>query len=133
MLHIEGLLKVEGEGGKEGLGFGFLGFGVGSLGFQFFRVFQMVFLRVFREVFRGVFRGFSDLSWNWVSQCAGKISDEKITELLSPKKWWNSGRLLKAVCRMRRSQRRPTSNRRCISTIPWKALQILNSKVESYK
>ena len=31
------------------------------------------------------------------------------------------------------NQRRPTSNRRCISTIPWKTLQTLNSKMESYK
>ena len=31
------------------------------------------------------------------------------------------------------TQRRPTSNRRCISTIPWKALQFLISKIESYK
>ena len=31
------------------------------------------------------------------------------------------------------NQRRPTSNRTCISTIPWKALQILNSKMKSYK
>ena len=30
-------------------------------------------------------------------------------------------------------QRRPTSDRRCISTIPWTALQILISKMESYK
>ena len=35
--------------------------------------------------------------------------------------------------RILKYQRRPTSNRRCISTIPWKALQILISKMESYK
>ena len=32
-----------------------------------------------------------------------------------------------------KNQRRPTSNRRCISIIPWKPLQILTSKMESYK
>ena len=31
------------------------------------------------------------------------------------------------------SERRPTSNRTCTSTIPWKALEILISKMESYK
>ena len=30
-------------------------------------------------------------------------------------------------------QRRPASNHRCISTIPWKALQFLISQMESYK
>ena len=34
--------------------------------------------------------------------------------------------------RILKYQRRPTSNRRCISTIPWKSLQILISKMESY-
>ena len=35
--------------------------------------------------------------------------------------------------RIPKYQRRLTSNRRCISTIPWEALQILISKMESYK
>ena len=36
------------------------------------------------------------------------------------------------ACGILKYQRRPTSNRTCTSTIPWKALQILNSKIESF-
>ena len=72
------------------------------------------------------------LFWRSVSilWCTGK---KKITELLSPKKWRNLENLGRLVCRIPNYQRRPTSNRRCISTIPWKALQILISKVESFE
>ena len=52
-----------------------------------------------------------------------KNLEKKCTKLRSSKKWWN----------FLKYQRRPTSNRRCISTIPWKASQILISKMESYK
>ena len=62
-----------------------------------------------------------------------KNLEKKITELLSPKKWRNLERLGHLACWILKYQRRPTSNRRCISTIPWKALQILISEVESYK
>ena len=62
-----------------------------------------------------------------------KKLEKKITELLSPKKWRNLERLGRLVCWILKDQRRPTSNRRCMSTIPWKALQILISKMESYK
>ena len=48
--------------------------------------------------------------------------EKKITELRSPKKWRNLENLGRLVCRILNYQRRPTSNRRCISTIPWKAL-----------
>ena len=37
------------------------------------------------------------------------------------------------ACGILKYQRRPTSNRTCTSTIPQKALQILISKMESYK
>ena len=37
------------------------------------------------------------------------------------------------ACQILKYQRCPTSKRRCISTIPWKALQTLISKMESYK
>ena len=59
--------------------------------------------------------------------------EKKITELLSPKKWRNLERLGRLACRILKYQRRPLSDRRCISTIPWKALQILISKMESCK
>ena len=59
--------------------------------------------------------------------------EKKITELLSPKKWRILEKFGRLVCRILNYQRCPTSNRRCISTIPWKALQILISKMESYK
>ena len=59
--------------------------------------------------------------------------EKKITELLSPKKWRNLERLGRLACRILKYQRRPSSNRRCISTIPWNALQILTSKMESHK
>ena len=60
-----------------------------------------------------------------------KKLEKKITELLSPKKWRNSERLGRLACHSPKYQRRPTSNRKCIS--PWKALQIQISKIESYK
>ena len=59
--------------------------------------------------------------------------EKKITELLSPKKCRNLKKLGRLACRILNYQRRPTSNRRCMSTIPWKALQTLISKMESYK
>ena len=62
-----------------------------------------------------------------------KKLEKKITELLSPKKWRNLEKLRRLVRRILNYPRLPTSNRRCISTIPWKALQILISKMESYK
>ena len=62
-----------------------------------------------------------------------KILEKKITDLLSPKKWRNLEKLGRLVCRILNYQRRPTSNRRCISTIPWNALQTLMSKMESYR
>ena len=40
-------------------------------------------------------------------------------------------KLARPAYRIPNYQRQPTSNRRCISTIPWKALQILISKMES--
>ena len=43
------------------------------------------------------------------------------------------GEMGQLAYRILKYQRRPTSNRRCISTILWKALQILISKMESYK
>ena len=60
-----------------------------------------------------------------------EILEKKITELLSPKKWKNSERLGRLVCRI--LSRHPTFNRRYTSTIPQGALQILISKMESYK
>ena len=60
-----------------------------------------------------------------------KNLEKKITELLSPKKWGNLEKLGRLVCQILNYQRRPASNRRCIST-PWKAPQILISKMESY-
>ena len=62
-----------------------------------------------------------------------KNLEKKITELLSPNKWKNLVKLGRLVCRILNYQRRRTSNSRCISTIPWKALQILISKMKSYK
>ena len=62
-----------------------------------------------------------------------KKLEKKIYELLSPKKWRNVERLGQLACRIPKYQRRPTSNRRCIQTIPWRALQNLISKMESYK
>ena len=62
-----------------------------------------------------------------------KNLEKKITELRSPKKWRNLEKLGQPACRILQYGRRPTSNRTCISTIPWKALQILISKMESYK
>ena len=62
-----------------------------------------------------------------------KKLEKKITELLSPKKWRNLERLGQVARPSPQYHRRPTSNRRCISTIPWKALQTLISKMESYK
>ena len=62
-----------------------------------------------------------------------KKLEKKITELLSLKKWRNLERLGRLVCWNLKYQRRPTSSRRCISTMQWKALQILISKMESYK
>ena len=62
-----------------------------------------------------------------------KILEKKISELLFVKKWRNLERLGRLACRILKYQRRPTSNRRCISTIPWKALQTLISKMESCK
>ena len=59
--------------------------------------------------------------------------EKKITKLRSPKKWRNLERLGQLVYQILKYRRRPTSNRRCMSTIPWKALQILISKMESYK
>ena len=58
-----------------------------------------------------------------------KKLEKKITELLSPKKWRNLEKLGRLVCRIPNYQRRLTSNLRCISTILWKALQILISKI----
>ena len=54
-----------------------------------------------------------------------KKLEKKITELRSPTKWRNLERLGRLACQIPKYQRRPASNRRCISTIPWKALQIL--------
>ena len=62
-----------------------------------------------------------------------KKMEKKITELLSPKKWRNLEKLRRLVCQILNYPRLPTSNRRCISTIPWKALQTLISKMESCK
>ena len=62
-----------------------------------------------------------------------KKLEKKITKLRLPKKWRNLERLGQLVFQILKYQRRPTSNRRCMSTIPWKALQILISKMESYK
>ena len=62
-----------------------------------------------------------------------KILDNMITELLSPKKWRTLEKLGRLVCRILKYQRSPTSNRTCTSTIPWKALQTLISKMQSYK
>ena len=62
-----------------------------------------------------------------------KKLEKKITELRSSKKWRNLEKLGQLAYRILKYQRRPTSNRRCISTIPWKALQILISKMESCK
>ena len=55
-----------------------------------------------------------------------KKLEKKITELLSPKKWRNLENFRQLVCRILNYPRLHTSNRRCISTIPWKALQILS-------
>ena len=65
--------------------------------------------------------------------CAGKNLDKKITELLTLKKWRHLEKLAQLVCWILNYQGRPTSNRRCMSTIAWKALQILTSKMDSYK
>ena len=62
-----------------------------------------------------------------------KSLENKFTELRSPKKRRNLEKLGRTAYRIQKYQRRPTSNRRCISKIPWKALQILISKMESYK
>ena len=62
-----------------------------------------------------------------------KKLEKKITKLRSLKKWRNLLRLGQLVYRILKYQRRAASNRRRISTIPWKALQILISKMESYK
>ena len=51
----------------------------------------------------------------------------------TPKKWRYLARLERLACRILKYQRRLTFRHRCFSTIPWKALQILISKVESYK
>ena len=59
--------------------------------------------------------------------------EKKITELLSPRKWENLERLRQLASRILKFQRRPTFNRRSISTIPWRALQILTSQMESCK
>ena len=62
-----------------------------------------------------------------------KNSENEITELRSPKKWKNLERKGQLAYRILNCQRRPTFNRTCTSTIPQKALQILISKMESYK
>ena len=62
-----------------------------------------------------------------------KFLEKKITELLSLKKWRNLEKSGRLVYRILKDQRRLISNRRCVSTIPWKAWQILISKMESYK
>ena len=63
-----------------------------------------------------------------------KELEKKITELLSQKKKWRNLEILgRLMSRILNWLRRPTTNRRRISTIPWKALQILISKMESYK
>ena len=60
--------------------------------------------------------------------------EKKIIELLSPKKWRNIEKLGRlAVPDSEISRDVPSSNRRCSATIPWKALQILISKMESFK
>ena len=56
-----------------------------------------------------------------------------IIEFRFPKKWRNLENLGVRQALILNSQRRPTSNRTCTSTIPQKALQILISKMESYK
>ena len=59
---------------------------------------------------------------------------KKINELRSPKKWRNLERLGRPAYRFfSKYQRRPASNLRCFSTIPWEALQILIFKIESCK
>ena len=62
-----------------------------------------------------------------------KVLKNMIIELRSPKKWRNLVNLGQKEYGILKYQRRPTSNRRCISTIPWKTLQILISKMECYK
>ena len=64
-----------------------------------------------------------------------KNLEKKITELQfqSLKKCRNLEKLEYTAYWILKYRRRPTSNRRCISTIPWKALQILISKMEKYK
>ena len=62
-----------------------------------------------------------------------KDLETKITELFSPKNWTIWDELRRLVSRMPHCLRHPTSNRKCISTIPWQALQLLISKMESYK
>ena len=63
--------------------------------------------------------------------------ETKITKLLSPKKCRNLENLGRPAAptayRILKYQRRPTPNRGCMSTIPWKALQSLISKMEGYK
>ena len=62
-----------------------------------------------------------------------EILEKKVSELLSPKKWRNLEGLGRLARRILNCQRRPTFNRRYTSTIPQGALQILISKMESYK
>ena len=62
-----------------------------------------------------------------------KKLEKKITELLSPNKWRNLERLGRLAFRILKCQRRPNFQSQITSTIPWEALQILISKMESYK
>ena len=62
-----------------------------------------------------------------------KKVEKKIYELLSPKKRRNLERTGRLERQMLKYQKRTTSSRRCVSTIPWKALQTLISEMESYK
>ena len=62
-----------------------------------------------------------------------KNLEKKITSSYHRRKWRNLEKLGRLVCPILNYQRRLPSNRWCISTIPWKALQILISRVKSYK
>ena len=62
-----------------------------------------------------------------------KKLEKNIYELLSPKKCRNLERLGRMARRILKEPRRRTSNRRCISTVLWKALQTLVLKMESCK
>ena len=58
---------------------------------------------------------------------------EKIAELRSAKEWRKFKRLGQSACRILNNQTRRTSSRKCTSTISWKALQTLISKMENCK